>query len=116
MWTEAQQQTIGVPNDVKRLNTRTKAEDFVVSTVRLGQPPPPNPAATLFTDGSASNKATASAGWRVHVCQFDLSMTGIWGPVLTDPHDSDLIGALRPTNNTCLLSCPSLDPLHSDQR
>jgi len=61
-WTEAQRQTIGVPNDVKRFKTCKKAEDFVVSTVRLDQPPLLNPAVTLVTNGSAS-KVTASVGW-----------------------------------------------------
>ena len=35
-WKEAQLQTLGVPNDVKRFKTRQKAERFVQSVVTLG--------------------------------------------------------------------------------
>lgn len=74
-----------VPNNVKRFKTRRKAEEFVVSIVRLGQPPRQTPAASNFTDGSAS-KATARAGWGVHVRRCKQSVvTNLWNPVLTIP-------------------------------
>jgi len=68
-WREAQPQTVGLPADVKRFSTRKKAEEYMAKSTGPGDPRfddpaaflssltarlyPPDPAAFLFTDGSA---------------------------------------------------------------
>jgi len=71
--------------------------------VTLGQPPLPNPPASIFTDGSAST-TSASAGWGVHIQPRESGPVDLWGPVIVNSRDSDWIGALRPTNNTAKVS------------
>jgi len=60
-WREAQPQTVGIPADVKRLSTRKRAEDYMAKSTGPGDPLFDDPAAFLFTDGSAL--PTGSAGW-----------------------------------------------------
>ena len=62
-----------------------------------------NPAAFLFTDGSAL--PNGSAGWGVHITFPGRAETrAIWGPVSTSTTGRDWIGARRATSNTGELS------------
>ena len=65
-WKEAQPHTIGIRSDLKRFETRQKAEAYVAQPVTLGQTPLSSPYAVLYTDGSAS-LASGAAGWGVYL-------------------------------------------------
>ena len=77
-----------------------KAEDYMAKSTGPGDPLFDDPAAFLFTDGSAL--PTGSAGWGVHITfPSGADTRAMWGPpVSTSPSGPNWLGARSATSNT----------------
>ena len=91
-WKEAKSHTVGILSKYKRFKTRKKAEEYVAQVITLGQPR--YPPLTLFYIPMDGRVGSVRAS--------------MWGPVITDPAESNWMGASRSTNNTGEISAISM--------